>query len=367
MRFLFAASLIVATLPALAAPACPALAGRYRILGSGPAMVEARQALALDGTFGDAVDLVIEATPDGRVLTLSQRLPTDPDRWLGARRTLSQGAEFVCADGSVVLGRRVPASRRTEAAYLEGHTELRLRPGGGGALALELRFQGGERSTLYAYDSARVSVPKPFTGRTLVDTLSWPPSADTPLPPPPRSAVAERAQRAVEQADDALRSRLRELIGRSMLGVIRDEPGGLRVQLRAMRTEDVVDTEDRLMASGLAFEVAREPQWYNGAHHSEILVRPGLGGPERRPSAFRVTVELDSLLASSGHVVKAKRDGDGYVVLVDLLRGTSPADALRRVNGRGRVVGAVTPDGQERDYGYSAERLLERWRVTLRR
>ena len=50
MRFLPAACLIVATLPALAAPACPALAGRYRITGSGPAVAEARQALALDAS-----------------------------------------------------------------------------------------------------------------------------------------------------------------------------------------------------------------------------------------------------------------------------------------------------------------------------
>lgn len=348
------------------APACPDLTGRYRVAGSGPVFADTLGALELGGGAGGTQDLVIESTAGGRVMTLGLSPALEPGRWSSPRRTLSAGAEFDCTDGWVVMRKAVNTSRKTEATYLEGSAVVRLRPSAGGSLAVELRFRGGERSTLYAYDSARVSVPKPFTGRQLVETLSWLAASEAPAPVRPPDPAQVAAERTAEREEEALRSKLRSLIGRSLLGFVKPEPGGTRVQLRASRAEDVVDTEDRLLRSDLAYEVVREPSWYNNLHHSEIVVRPGRAGV-RRPSAFRVAAELDRLMSGTAHVVKAEREGEAYVVQVALQRGAQAADVIGRVAPRSTLVAQVLPDGTVRDHASTDARVLERWRVTLRR
>jgi hypothetical protein len=50
-------------------------------------------------------------------------------------------------------------ARRTDSGYLEGSTVLILRRGRGGGLAVALQFTGSQRSDLYRYESARISVP----------------------------------------------------------------------------------------------------------------------------------------------------------------------------------------------------------------
>lgn len=349
-----------------AAPVRPDLAGRYRVAGSEPELADALRALELGGGPGGTNDLSIETGDGGRVMTLGLSPALAPGRWTSPRRTLSVGRDFDCADGWVVMRKPVTTSRKTETAYLEGSVVARVRPSARGSLAFELRFNGGERSTLYSYDSARISVPRPFTGRQWVDSLNWLAASEAPAPVRPPDPAQVAAERAAEREDEALRSKLRSLIGRSMLGFVKPEPGGMRVQLRASRSEDVVDTEDRLLKSDLAYQVVREPSWYNNLHHTEILVRTGRAGA-RLPSAFRVAAELDRLMSGTAHVVKAQREGDDYLVQVALLRGARAADAIGRVLPRSTLVAQVQPEGTVLDHSTTDSRLLERWRVTLRR
>lgn len=358
-RGLCAAWLLYSAAAVQALPGCPDVSGRYRVAGEGPEVGEALALLGVHGGFGKETDLQLKSVGDGSVLSLGVVPARDPEALPAQPRTLSRGAEFDCRDFAVVLRAKVPASRKTDSGYLEGESSLRLKPEGR-SLRLELVFNGRERSTLYAYDSARVSVPKPFTARTLTSSLSWSPaSALPPLPPVPTPA-----QRATERGENDLRARIESLVI-GHLGVVKAEAGGTRVQLRSARAADVVATEDRLRAAGLSYEVLKEPLWYDGAHHSEILVRSG--GSPGRPSAFRVAAELDRLMSGVAFVVKSAREGEVYVMQVDVRRDKSAAEAIARVVGRSALVDQVVPDGQARDYSTSEPRLLERWRVTLRR
>lgn len=358
--------LLAAAAAAQALPACPMLSGRYRVAGDAPALTDALQAL---GLRADAeTDVILDSQGKGSVLNLGTAPARQPDAPASGWRTLTRGAEFDCRDGAVLLRKSVPAARQTESGYLEGASALRLAPGAQGALVLDLDFRGHERSTLYSYESARLSVPRPFTGRSLSVRLTWQPAARAAalpaVPAPPRPA--DPAQRAAERRLDELRARLGPLLGGSMLGVMRGEEFGTRVQLRATRSSDVVATEDRLLASDLVYDVVREPTWYEGAHHSEIFVHHRQSGLPNRPSAFRVGAELDRLMSGAGHVVKAAREGRAYLLRVDLQRGKEAAEVIDGVVRRSTLVGQIVPEGTERDYS-SADRLLERWRVTLRR
>ncbi len=357
------ALLLGAAAAAHALPACPTLTGRYRVAGSAPELTEALQALGVPG--GAEIDLVLESLGKGAVLNLGTAPARVPDAPVSGLHMLTRGAEFDCRDGAIVLRQKVQAARKTASGYLEGETTLLLSPGTQGVLLLDLEFRGSERSTIYSYDSARVSLPRPFTGRSLQVRMTWLPAARAPAPPstpqPPNPA-----QRAAERQQDELRARLDSLLGRSMLGFMKSEEFGTRVQLRATRSADLLDTEDRLLASDLVYDVVREPGWYEGAHHSEIFVHLRQSGLPNRPSAFRIRAELDRLMAGTGHVVKAAREGQAYVLQVDLRRGAVAAEVIDGVVRRSALVARIVSEGPVRDYS-APDRMLERWRVTLRR
>lgn len=371
-------ALLLAVGAVQAAPACPALQGRYRMTDAAAAStenaraprLEVLRALRLADGPGGARDLEIDADPGGRSMTVrliavpggSGRSPPQP------QATLALGTDYDCIDGWAVMRSPVPAARRMEAAYLEGATRVALRSGSGGSLAFELRFSGVERSTIYSYDSARLSLPRPLSRRTRLDTLVWLPAHEAAPPPlPPRPP--DPAQPAAERSETALRGRLNALMVGTTVGAVTPEATGLRVGLRATRAEHVVATEDRLLASDLAYEVLREPSWSNNAWESEILVRTAHGPGGARPSAFRVAAELDRLMCRGSsrfaHVVTAAREGDGYQVQVALVGGLTGVEAQACVAQRSGLVRELRLVGTVRDVSGGA-RVLEVWRVTLR-
>jgi len=370
--------LLLAVGAAQAAPACPALQGRYRMTDAGAASTEnaraprqeALRALQLANGPGGALDLEIESDAGGQAMTVrliaapggSGRASPQP------RATLVLGTHYDCVDGWVVMRSPVPAARRREAAYLEGSTRVALRPGSGGSLAFELRFSGVERSTVYSYDSARLSLPRPFSRRTQRDTLVWQPAHEA-APPPPAPRPSEPSQRAAERAEQALRDRLSPLTVGTRVGIVTPEASGLRVRLHAHRSEHVVATEDGLLAADLAYEVLREPRWSNNTWESEILVRAAHGPGGAWPSAFRVAAELDRLMCEGSggraHVVSAARDSDGYRVQVALVGGLTGAEAQACVAQRSGLVRELRTVGTVPDVA-GGKRVLEVWRVTLR-
>ena len=176
----------------------------------------------------------------------------------------------------------------------------------------------------------------------------------------------------VEVVEGSNQGRVIELAGHSVtigsgrVGFVKTVAGGVRVQLRATRGEDLVAAEDRLRAAGLPFEIEREPVWSGNTYLAEIRLpdAPGAGAGPGRPSAFRVAAELNRLLPAGAHAEKVRRLGESYVADVLLLQGDG-AGLAESVPRRSTMVARVVllpPDAQRPP---SAGRV-ERWLMTLK-
>jgi hypothetical protein len=355
--------------------ACPDLTGRYRIGYKSGLEPEAYRgiltALRMTRRPGGDLDLEISSSSDGR--TMAVRLlasPTSPTQTQQRQphATLSFGADYDCKDGVVSLLAPFDDGRKSDNGYLEGTTVVSMRRESGGGLAFTLQFTGVQRSTLYSYDSARISIPLPFTRRRLVETAEVMPAH---LAPPPPDPVKLARKRAEELTLDSLASKVRGLTGAS-IGVKEAKAEGTLLYLRAGSTDQMLRIEDSLLTSDLPYEVVGEPYWAGSVYTFIILVRSERGGAVRRPSAFRVEKELDKLLCQhntkGSHVVKTKRTGEDYEARVALQGGMTAAEAADCIAGRSKLISQALPVGTELQYdGSGGKREFSVWRVKVTR
>ena len=157
---------------ATAAQDCPDLVGHYRVDGFGPVLGDALQVLGLQmAGFQDSEVKITGRTDMALQFWIksgkSSPMSTQPTR------TLTRGADYECAGAAIVLKGKASASRQTEQGWLEGQSTLSLSRSGLG-LGLATSFHGRERTTIYSYDSARISIPKFGTTQTLGDAIRWP-------------------------------------------------------------------------------------------------------------------------------------------------------------------------------------------------
>ena len=357
--------------------ACPDLTGRYRIgykSGLEPdAYGGILTALQVTRRPGGDLDLEISSSSDGR--TMAVRLlasPTSPTETQQRQphAKLSFGADYDCKDGVVSLLAPFDDGRKSDNGYLEGTTVVSMRRGSGGGLAFTLQFTGVERSTLFSFDSGRISIPLPLTRRRLVETAEVMPAHLVPPLPDPAMLARKRAE---ELTLDSLASKVRRLTGAS-IGVKKAKAEGTLLHLRASSTDEMLRIEDSLLTSDLPYEVVGEPYWAGSVYTFEILVRSERGGAVRRPSAFRVEKELEKLLCVYHHpkgsyVVKTKRNGEDYEALVELLGGLTAAEAADCFARRGsNLISQTLPVATELEFrGSGGKRELSVWRVKVTR
>jgi len=311
---------------ASAEPDCPGLAGHYRVDGFGPVLGDALGVLGLGmAGFRDSEVKITGNTEQSLSFWvrsgLSSPMASRPSR------VLTRGVDYDCAAGVLTLRGSAESTRQTDAGFLEGRSIVRLTRSGAG-LGIAAEFSGGQRSTLYSYDSARISVPRLGTGRTLHESIRWPgvqeprPVASRPYEPVPESA----------QAGD-LRGRLDALLGGAVrLGGLDDSGGRVRASLSASQAEDVVAFEDRLRAAGLPYTTTRAPIWSNNQYFMEFLF--GADPDAARgwhPSVFRVQQEIDRLRSPMVSVRKVEDAGDGYVAELDVIGSESLVPLLQRL------------------------------------
>jgi len=359
--------------------ACPDLTGRYRIgyeSGLGPnayrGILTALWVIHLDE---GVLDLEISSSSDGR--TMAVRLldkltsPTETQQ-RKPHAKLSFGADYDCKDGVVSLLAPFDDGRKSDNGYLEGTTVVSIRRGSGGGLAFTLQFTGVQRSTLFSFDSGRISIPMSLTRRRLVETAEvMPAHLAPPLPPPPDPAKLAR-KRAEELPLDSLASKVRSLTGAS-IGVTEAKAEGTLLHLRASSTDAMLRIEDSLLMSDLPYEVVGEPYWAGSVYTFKILVRSERGGAVRRPSAFRVEKELEKLLCvgntKGSYVIKTRRNGEDYEARVALQGGMTAAEAADCFARRGsNLISQTLPVGTELQYdGSGGKRELSVWRVTVTR
>ena len=321
--------------PAIAADvkdnsACPDLSGHYRVADFGDVNDDVLQALRsrmagfLDSEirFGRGVgqnwELFIKSGATGR-------FPGSPSV------TLRHGTDFACRNGWVELITPVQASRKTEQGWFEGQSVVLLNRGSTNGLRLTVRFSGGQRTTLYQYDSARLSLPVPGTGRRLNESIRWPdvsepapPQIDNTPPAPEAPSVAQTRQRLSAT-----------MLGPVVLTGLKPDAQGVQASLKATQTKQVAAFEDRLRSAGMGYRVLRQPLWSNNAQEFELLILPAGSTAAWRPSLLWVENELRRTrhpnAAKTGSI---RADPQGYRVVFTLSGGTQAQDVATHIQTR---------------------------------
>lgn len=316
---------------------CPDLTGHYRVTGDGPARTEALAALraGMAGFIGGELLLTREA---GGALAVQTRSSSKGRLSAGPGGTLMPGRDFSCRNGWLVVQQTPAAARQVEQTWYEGRSTVSLRGGGPGGLAVEVRFAGSQRTTVYQYDSARLSLPTPGTGTAQVETLRWPdigepaPAGTRIEPPAPEPQAVLAARRQLTPA----------LLGNVRLGPLKPLGDGVQVTLTASRSDDVARLEDRLRAAGLAYEMKTQPVWSNNAWYLQLVLRPDAGGTARgwRPSVHRVQQELRNL-GPMTHADKVDEVDGAYVATVTVLGSQRVEDAIARLKANSTLFSQV--------------------------
>jgi hypothetical protein len=323
MRWVFWA-MALALGPATSARAddCPDLAGHYRVDGFGPVLGDALEALRL-GTAGFTHSEVKITGDAGQTLRFFAKSGQSAPMASEPSRVLSRGEDYDCAGGALTLRGKVSSSRKTDAGFFEGHSIVRLTRSGSG-LSISTEFRGGERTTLYSYESARVSIPKLGTGRSLSEHIRWP-GIDEARPLAPQSAsVAESAQ-VVE-----LRRQLNSVLaGAVRLAALKDTGGDkVHASLSASKSADIIAFEDRLRDAGLVYSMTSGPTSSNNGYYMEMLFSTAAGGAQAwRPSPFRVQHEIERIRHPMVSVRKVQASDNAYIAELNVI-GAEPVEPI---------------------------------------
>lgn len=308
----------------VAAQDCPDLAGHYRVDGFGPVLGDALE--VLDLRMAGFTDSEVKITgPTDIALQFwiksgkSSPMSTQPSR------TLTQGLDYVCAGSSIVLKGKASASRQTDQGWLEGQSTVSLSRSGKG-LGLSASFHGRERTTIYSYDSARVSIPKLGTAQTVGGAIRWPHISE-PKPveyvPIPESEPVQAMRRVLTPS----------LLGGVTLGGLQDSGERVLASLNASNSDDARAFEDRLRAAGIVYDVKRAPIWSNNGYSMQFLFAAAVDGskPAWRPSVMRVQQEIERMQHPMVSVGKVEEEGGVYIATLDVIGGESTEMILKRL------------------------------------
>lgn len=307
-----------------AAQDCPDLAGHYRVDGFGPVLGDALQVLGLQmAGFTDSEVKITGRTDTALHFWIksgkSSPMSTQPTR------TLTRGLDYQCAGASIVLKGSASSSRQGDAGWLEGQSSVSLSRSGMG-LGLSASFHGRERTTIYSYDSARISIPKLGTAQTLGGGIRWP-NISEPKPveyvPVPESEQVQAMRRQLTPS----------LLGGVALGGLRNEGDRVFASLNAPTADDVLTFEDRLHAAGMNYGVTRAPVWSNNGYTMQFVFGAGKGEatPAWHPSVFRVQQEIERMQHAMVSVSEVEDQGDYYVATLDVIGMESTEMILRRL------------------------------------
>lgn len=319
---------------------CPDVSGRYSVIATGAgtwtALTDALAALhAREAGYIDS-GIELSGAADGRlsVRTRSSR----SDSWSTHPAVLHAGIDFNCQSGRLLLVAPVKnTSRKTdEGRWYEGESTASLSRASNGELSIAVRFTGSERVSLYKYESADISLPKPGTRTTLTSSFRWPVYSD--------AVPLEPVQPAVPDIVRETRHRLTpEVLGNVVLAALKPSGEGALASLTMSRSNEVVALEDRLRAARIRYETRVEPAWWNNAYHMELLIRPAgaEANPATQPSAFRIEQELQRTLPALVVIDEILATDDGYVVTLNIFDSIPVSDVIRRVQLNSTLIGSM--------------------------
>ena len=203
---------------------------------------------------------------------------------------------------------------------------VRLNAAGPSGLTLAVRFSGSQRTTLYQYDSARLSLPTPGTGIMLNESFRWPDISE-PAPPSTASAIP-----APEPKDVAIaRKRLTSLVSPLILAGLSSAAGGVQATFKAPKSHDVARFEERLRDAGIGYVVRAQPVWSANLFHFELLILPEGHVQAWRPSVLWVEQELRRSRHPKAEPLTVTPDPQGYRATLLLSGGVQAQEVAQRI------------------------------------
>lgn len=305
---------------------CPDITGHYRVDASGEIYIDVINALGLGrGLFRGAEVRFVSRGGSGYDLFVKPA--SGSPMGTVAAVTLTHGVDYVCRDGWIELTKTVPASRKREQGFYEGTATVRLKKANQSGLGLAARFTGGERTTVYQYDSARISIPKMGSNVRSEAAIRWP---DISEPPPPEAAERQPEAPEAPAVAQTRRRLTHSVLGPVVLGPFTPQADGVQVTFTAPLSADVAKFEQRLRDAGIGYAVKRQPHW-NGRSWAMVFLLPP---PEQhvpwRPSVVWVEEELRRSRHPYAEVERVQADPQGYVVSLSLSGDVRLADVALR-------------------------------------
>ena len=345
---------------ALASSDCPDIRGHYRVDGFGPVLGDALEALGLE--MAGFQDSEVKVTGDG-VNVLAFWIKSGASSPMSGKPVvvLKRGADYDCAGGVVTLKRKVQASRQSSEGWLEGESTVQITRAGSG-LGLGAAFRGGQRTTVYSYDSARISIPKLGTTQSIGAGIRWP-GIDEPRPVS-ITYVAPPESKQVKTARQMLTS---SLLGNVNLGGLEEKGEQVLASLNTQQSDDVVAFEDRLRAAGIPYRMTREPVWSSNSWSMQALISSGSANAASgwHPSGFRVQHEINRMQHPMVDVREVEDAGDHYIATLSVIGSESPETILKRIRMNTRMFDEIIVLDDAPDYRSKNLRAV-RLRLTLK-
>ena len=363
-----AALAVTAAAPAWSADdaSCPDVTGQYAMTraGSDHAQRIVPQVIHADASAYPRVLVVMDGSTAVSSLTFRVKDSSkSPYRYV----VVSRGLDYECKGGWISFGKKIDAGWMNGGEGYEGEATVHIAPAAGKGLTVRIAFTGSQRTVVYSYDSARLSLPKPFTRKSFEETLHWPDAASVAQPAPTQAVEPEAPDVA------AVRKMLSDrVLWPARLVSARLRSNGVLVALKVPTSNDVAKLEQRLRDAGIAYRVTMPPTWSDRSHHMEMLVDPkpaargadatgnAASAPSGRPHAARVAPapvqqrptqqqvrdELQRALSSPLVNLQAVvASGDSYIATLTLLPGMSPEQAIERLKARSTLIAQVEPIG----------------------
>lgn len=345
------AGLMAGSVQAKPADQCSEIAGHYRVKGSGNAFADVLSLLGTRdaGFLGSEVRIEGSAANYLRVWVKSGESGSFP---VESRLSLWHGDSYRCVDGWLVFSGKTESWRQLDDKHYKGSSQMRLRRQGN-QLAFEVNFGGREYTTLYSYDSANVSLPKPFTYKASSERLAWPIHEEVVV-------REEKRQQARASVGGELRRLLEPQLGG--LKIVDFAPGeqGAQVSLQAEQLSQVAAFEDRLRAAGLNYEMTRQPTWGDRAYYFDLRISAGARAPAASSaiSPFRVQQEVARLNHSLVDVFKAEAAGQDYVASLYVFDEVSTEHVIARIRANTQLFAEITALDEQPRPGAPRWRLL---------
>lgn len=169
---------------------------------------------------------------------------------------------YTCKDGWVIFSSKVSSFRNNLPGLYIGESKIRLSIDSlYSGLKVETTFKGKEDLTLFSYDSAHISFLKWWGSKKLVESVVL----DT-APNDVKEDIKSQAELTAREIFT------REILGSLMLVGIDEKADKIIITLKAFKSSDLKEFEERLKVAKIIYKMKTEPIWTNNSYFLELVI-----------------------------------------------------------------------------------------------